>query len=143
MTLHLIKLCVGVGTLPELAAWQARRLQDARRVQEKPELFHVTRNTPRRGAEIIQGGSLYWVIKGLIVARQRLLEFRRVDKDGVPHCALVLDAELVAVEPRVRRPFQGWRYLPDQDAPPDMSRGTDDADLPSALRRELISLGLL
>jgi len=143
MTLNLIKLCVGPDTLPDLAAWQARRLAQRHHAGEKRELFHITRNTPRRAKEMIPGGSLYWVIRGLIVARQQLIELRRVDKDGVPHCALVLDEELVAVEPRAHRPFQGWRYLSDQDAPKDMIGSTDNSDLPLELRRELTSLGLI
>ncbi len=143
MPLHLIKLCVGVGTLSELAAWQAQRLEDKRRARQTPELIHITRNMPKRHDEILPDGSLYWVIKGWIMARQRLLAIRRIEKDGVPHCALVYDADLVTVEPRARRPFQGWRYLAEKDAPPDIGRWSDGGDLSEDLRRELVSLGLL
>ncbi len=143
MTLHLIKLCVGIETLSELAAWQSRRLKEKKRDGEAQELIHITRHAPRRAAEILDGGSLYWVIKGWVSARQRLLAFRPVMKDGIAHCALVYDKELVAVEPRAHRAFQGWRYLDPKDAPPDMAIWTKGADLPDALRRELISLGLL
>lgn len=143
MPQHLIKLCVGPGTLSELAAWQAHRLEEKRRAGEVPELSHVTRHMPKRGSEIIPGGSLYWVIKGWILARQALLDLRRVEKHGVPHCALIFDPSLVMVEPRPRRPFQGWRYLSDTDAPPDMGLWTHDADGSLSLQRELVSLGLL
>lgn len=143
MTLHLIKLCVGIETLSELAAWQSRRLKEKKRDGEAQDLIHITRHAPRRASEILDGGSLYWVIKGWVSARQRLLEFRPVMKNGITHCALVYDKELVAVEPRAHRAFQGWRYLDPKDAPPDMAIWTKGADLPDALRRELISLGLL
>jgi hypothetical protein len=134
MTLHLIKLCVGVTTLSDLAALQAGRL---------PELYHVTRQTPKRAAELIPGGSLYWVMTGRIVARQRLLELRPVERDGVPYCALVYDPVLVTVEPRPRRPFQGWRYLTEEDAPPDIGVWTHESDKSLSLRNELVSFGLL
>jgi hypothetical protein len=143
MTLHLIKLCVGIETLSDLAAWQSRRLKDKKRDGKPQELIHVTRHAPRRAAEILDGGSLYWVIKGWVSARQNLLDIRPVMKNGIAHCALVYDKELVAVEPRAHRAFQGWRYLDPKDAPPDMAIWTKGADLPDALRRELISLGLL
>ncbi len=143
MTLHLIKLCVGIDTLSELAEWQAQRLKEKKRNRQKPELIHITRQTPKRAAEILDGGSLYWVIKGWISARQRLLEFRPLIRDGVPHCGFVYDPELVAVQPRPRRAFQGWRYFEPEDAPPDIAQWHDGTELPEELRRELASLGLL
>jgi hypothetical protein len=143
MPLHLIKLCVGVDSLSDLAAWQAQRLDEQRRAQQTPELIHLTRHMPKRSEAILSGGSLYWVVKGWITARQRVLALRRTEKNGVPHCALVFDADLVAVKPRARRPFQGWRYLPEGDAPPDIGRRSADGDLSEELRRELVSLGLL
>jgi hypothetical protein len=143
MALHLIKLFVGIDTVPELAAWQAQCLADRRQADERPELLHVTRSMPKRRDEIIPGGSLYWVMKGWIVARQRLLDLRRVDKGDAAHCALVFDQELVTVEPHARRPFQGWRYLEEKDAPRDRGKWTHDADIPLDLRRDLAALGLL
>jgi hypothetical protein len=143
MTVHLIKLCVGVGALSELAAWQAQRLEALRSDRQRPELVHITRHMPRRAREVLDGGSLYWVIGGWIAARQKLLELRPVVKDGKPHCGLVYAPELIAVEPRPRRPFQGWRYFDPKDAPPDLAKGTEGEGMPEELRRELISLGLL
>ena len=137
MTVHLIKLCVGAGSLTDLADWQARRLADGQ------ELMHVTRQTPKRGPELVPGGSLYWVINGWISVRQRLLELRPVEKDGVPHCALVLAVDLITVQPRPRRPFQGWRYLEAKDAPPDMGQWSATSDESLSLRDELIAHGLL
>jgi hypothetical protein len=143
MPLHIIKLCVGCDSLAELADWQKARLKEKRTKGQKPELVHVTRMTPKRGDEVLDGGSLYWVIKGQIAARQTLLGLRAVKKNGVPHCGLVYDKELVPVVARPRRPFQGWRYLEAKDAPPDLARTKGAADLPEALQRELAALGLL
>jgi hypothetical protein len=143
MTLHLIKLCVGAESLSDLAAWQTECLREMRRNGEKPELIHVTRHAPKRAAELLDDGSLYWVIKGWIAVRQKLRDIRPVLKDGVTHSGLVLHKDMVAVEQRQCRAFQGWRYLEAKDAPPDRAKYAKDADLPDALRRELISLGLL
>lgn len=143
MPLHIIKLCVGCDSLGELAGWQKQRLKEKRAKGQKPELIHVTRMTPKRTAEILEGGSLYWVIKGQIAARQKLLDFRAVKKNGIPHCGLVYDKELVPVVARPRRAFQGWRYLEGPDAPPDLARTKGARDLPESLQRELAALGLL
>ncbi len=142
MTVHLIKLCVGIDAVSDLAAWQTQRLEALRRNGKTPELIHVTRQTPKKAREILDGGSLYWVVGGWIAARQRLVELRPVVKNGAPHCGLVLAPELIAVEPRPRRPFQGWRYFDPDDAPPDTKSGEGEG-MPDQLRRELTSLGLL
>ena len=141
--LHLIKLCVGVSSLDELADWQKRRLADKKKKGQKPELVHLTRQTPKRAAELLDGGSLYWVIKGQIAARQKLLALREVKKNGIPHCGLVYHKELVPVVARPRRAFQGWRYLEDKDAPPDLAKTKGAKGLPEKLQRELSALGLL
>lgn len=143
MPLHIIKLCVGCDSLTELANWQKQRLKEKRAKGQKPELVHVTRMTPKRTEEILDGGSLYWVIKGQIAARQKLLAFREVKKNGVPHCGLVYDKELVPVVARPRRAFQGWRYLEDKDTPPDIARTKGANGMPESLQRELAALGLL
>ncbi|MBV9548920.1 MAG: DUF1489 domain-containing protein [Alphaproteobacteria bacterium] len=141
--LHLIKLCVGCDSLSDLAAWQKQRLKEKRARGQKPELVHVTRQMPKRGEELLAGGSLYWVIKGQIAARQKLLELRPLKVKGVPHCGLVYQKDLIAVRPRPRSAFQGWRYFEPADAPPDLTVGAGDRNLPEALRRELATLGLL
>lgn len=143
MALHLIKLCVGCDSIAELADWQSLRRKQLRAKKKTPELVHITRMTPKRSAELLDGGSLYWVIKGHIAARQKLLGFREVRKNGIPHCGLVYDEELIPVSPRPRRPFQGWRYLEAADAPPDLARTRGGKDLPEHLQRELAALGLL
>jgi hypothetical protein len=144
MTLHILKLCVGAESIEDLAQWQAKRIKDQKkRKVKKPELIHVTRMMPKRKDEILGGGSLYWVIKGQIAVRQKLLEIRAVTKNGTPHCGLVYDAKLVPVQRRAHRAFQGWRYFKPEDAPPDARGGKGGAGLPEALQKELVELGLL
>lgn len=146
MSLHLIKLCVGVSSIEDLAAWQKEWLAEERARGEKRRLFHKTLQTPKRQAELLAGGSIYWIIKGLIQVRQRLLAFDEGQReDGSPCCLIVYDKTLVPVRPTPRRPFQGWRYLKADDAPPDLPAGASDGmeKLPPAMRRELAELGLL
>src|SRR5262249_34933614 len=108
-----------------------------------PELVHVTRMTPKRTEEVLDGGSLYWVIKGQIAARQKLLAIRDVKKNGVPHCGLVYHKELVPVVARPRRAFHGWRYLEAEYSPPDLAKSKGAKGLPEKLQRDLSALGLL
>jgi hypothetical protein len=145
MTLHLIKLCVGVDTISELEEWIERRLREKRRKKQPAEHIHTTRMMPTRKDELLDGGSLYWVVRGEIACRERLLDIRPfVDKEGVKRCRLVMDGKVVPVLPNPRGPFQGWRYLPAKEAPVDLSKsGNGVAQLPEKLRRELRELGLL
>jgi hypothetical protein len=145
MTLHLVKLCVGVREVDELRAWQAKRLAERRARQERPALFHITRMMPKSKGELLDGGSLYWVIRGTIRARQRLVSIESFrDKDGVARCRLGLDPKLVATRPQPRRAFQGWRYLLPKDAPRDLTSSEAAlAGMPEALKSELVALGLL
>ena len=146
MTVHVIKLCVGVATVEELALWQKQRLKDLRAAGEKPQLFHVTRMTPKRKSDILDGGSLYWVIKGVIQLRQRITGFAEAQKDdGTPCCKILLERRQHLVRPTPRRPFQGWRYLAAEDAPLDLADAGADGvtQLPAKMRRELAELGLL
>jgi hypothetical protein len=145
MTVHLIKLCVGVETVKELRDWQTERLRSLRKESKKSELRHRTLQTPRRRDELLTGGSLYWVIKGLVLVRQRVLDLvPDVKDDGIACCAIVLDPELVATRPQTRRAFQGWRYLAAGDAPPDWGRVVDGDDgIPGAMRAQLRELRLI
>jgi len=143
MTIHLVKLSVGSESFADMLDWQTQRLKIMKAQGKKPELIHITRQTPKRAEELLDGGSLYWVVKGFIVARQRLLELRPMMDGGIPHCGLVYDAALVPVQWQPRRPFQGWRYLDPKDAPPDRKTGDGNDELPEALRQELTLLGLL
>src|SRR5262249_57588825 len=114
MPLHLIKLCVGCDSIEDLAAWQAERLEARRKAGEKkPRLFHRTFQTPKRRAELLDGGSLYWVIKGLVQVRQPLLDIAEGTKDdGTPCCLLILANALLPLRPPPRPPFQASPYLP-------------------------------
>jgi len=142
VSLNLIKLCVGVDSVQELAAWQKGRLRELKKKKRPLVLMHVTRQTPKRAEELLDGGSLYWVVKGQIAVRQRLLALKPVVRQGVPCCGLVYDPELIATVRRHRDPFQGWRYLDPKDAPPD-ARDLKGLNLPEALKIELAELGLL
>ncbi len=145
MTLHLIKLCVGAESLADLREWMAERMAEARRRRAPLRRAHVTRMAPKRAADILDGGSLYWVIKGQIAARQRMLGIEPfVDADGIGRCKLWLDSAVIAVAPRPMRAFQGWRYYEAKSAPPDIDETQPGfAAMPEGLRRELAGLGLL
>lgn len=146
MTLHLIKLAVGIDSLAHLRAIQAARLAAVGR------LHHRTRNTPRRAGELLDGGSMYWVIRGVVRVRQRLIGIDSAAEPGAdgapgPACSLLLDPSFIATVPRAHRPFQGWRYLRADDAPADLPEsvaGDEEREpLPAAMVAELAKLGLL
>jgi hypothetical protein len=139
MTLHLIKLSVGTEDVESLERWQAGRLQRDGRV------WHGTRMRPKRGDELRDGGSIYWVIRGLVQCRQPLRDLEEAEDDaGRPFVRLVLEPGLVRVEPRPQRPFQGWRYLAPERAPRDLAAvGGAARDLPPDLWAELRQLGLI
>ena len=145
MSQHLIKLSVGVKDVNHLARLQERRLADAEGLGKIPELKHVTRNTPKRAVEILKGGSIYWVIKGAVRARQRIVDIdTAINYKGLPRCALIFDPELVPVRARPCRAFQGWRYLESADVPEDAIGGPDQSDdMPVEMVEELRALGLL
>jgi hypothetical protein len=145
MPLHLIKLCVGCDSVRDLQGWIKQRLKEKRRRGEKPEHIHRTRMVPKRAAELTDGGSLFWVIRGEIACRQRIRAVRPFrDKDGIGRCGLVLDPKVVLVAPRPFRAFQGWRYLAPKDAPRDLAKAAPGAAaMPEKLRRELSQLGLM
>lgn len=144
MTVHLVKLCVGADDIADLANWQAERLAEKKRLKQPQVLAHVTRMTPKRMDELLAGGSLYWVMKGVIRCRQKLIGIEPfTDGEGTGRCRLVLDNEIVPTRRQERRPFQGWRYLDPKDAPADVKKGEAEDDMPEEMRRELEELGLL
>lgn len=145
MALHLIKLCVGADSLEDLRGWVSQRSLTAMAVGLEPHSVHTTRMVPKRVDELLDGGSLYWVIKGQIQARQVLLDIDTFKgEDGITRCNLVLGPEVIETSPAPKRPFQGWRYLKPEDAPRDLGGdGIDTAELPTDLRKELAELGLL
>jgi hypothetical protein len=145
MPLHLIKLCVGCDSAAELAGWIKQRMKQKKARGEKQDHIHTTRMTPKRVEELLDGGSLYWVIKGQVLCREKLRDIEPfTDKDGIGRCRIVMAPKLILVEPRPYRAFQGWRYLADKDAPRDLDHVAPGARaMPENLRRELRELGLL
>jgi hypothetical protein len=143
--LHLVKLCVGAEGVEDLVHWQAERMREAAAAGRPVLPVHVTRMWPKREAELLAGGSLYWVFKGLVLCRQRILSLDpRQGEDGIQRCAVLLDPDAVRVRPQPRRPFQGWRYLRTEDAPPDLGpQGAAEAGLPPRLVAELADIGVL
>jgi hypothetical protein len=143
MPLHLIKLCVGVDSVQELEDWIVEKRRKTK--GNAREHIHTTRMVPKRADELLDGGSLFWVIRGELICRQTLLDVRPfVDREGIGRCRLVLEPKVVLVEPRPYRAFQGWRYLIAKEAPRDLGRVAPGvAKLPENLRRELRELGLL
>jgi hypothetical protein len=145
MPLHLVKLCVGCDSVSDLEEWIKQKLKEKKRRGRKPEHIHTTRMVPKRAAELTAGGSLYWVIRGRVTCRERIVDIRPfTDKGGIGRCRVVLDGKIVLVEPRPRAAFQGWRYLESKDAPRDLARAAPGASrMPEMMRRELQELGLL
>ncbi|MCX8508743.1 MAG: DUF1489 domain-containing protein [Rhodobacteraceae bacterium] len=137
---NLVKLCVGADTVEDLLDWH--------RTNPSPfptgERRHTTRMWPKREAEILAGGSLYWVIKGVILCRQRILRLDEVTgTDDILRCGIILDPEVIRTMAAPRRPFQGWRYLPGEDSPRDLPQGrAADSALPEPLALALAEIGL-
>lgn len=145
MPLHLVKLSVGATSFRDLKDWIDERAKANRAKGKQVRHVHVTRMTPKRDTELLDGGSIYWVIKGEIAARQKLVAIEPFrDKDGIGRCRLVMETKLVPVSPRPMRAFQGWRYFDAKSAPPDLRGSPQDlADMPEPMRKELRELGLL
>lgn len=146
MPLHLIKLAVGCDSVKELKEWVTERMKAAKKKNLPLRHVHITRMTPKRIEELLDGGSLYWVIRGEIAAREKILAIEPFrDRDGIGRCRLVMQPKVIAVSPRPMRPFQGWRYFTEDSVPPDLTRTSADgvAAMPEPMRRELRDLGLL
>jgi hypothetical protein len=142
MALHIVKMCVGWDSVSDLEKRITERRDALRASGDTEEVTVQTRMMPTRKAEILDGGSLYWVIKSKIQARQIITDIRPfVDSSGVKRCWIVLKPELIRTSPRPRRPFQGWRYATAADVPKDLSE--DDRDMPEEMRKDLARLGLL
>lgn len=139
--INLVKLCVGADSVEDLADWQ-----DSGRGNGPDGLpRHITRMWPKRSDALLNGGSLYWVIRGVILVRQRVLRLDEVTgEDGVARCALVLDPVLHRTEAAPRRPFQGWRYLAPDDSPRDLPAGRQakDDSIPPNLLAALAEIGV-
>lgn len=139
--MHLVKLCVGAERVEDLIAWQ--KTPQAKGPDGLPR--HVTRMWPKRGEALLNGGSIFWVFKGVILARQQILRLDEVlGGDGITRCGLVLDPAVVRTTPVPKRPFQGWRYLKVEDAPADLPEGRQEEQaLPADLSRALADIGVL
>ncbi|WP_121210317.1 DUF1489 family protein [Maricaulis maris] len=143
MTIHIVKLCVGVASVEELEAHRDREMA-ARRAAGEPEVaMHVTRMFPARKDEVEAGGSLYWVMSGAIQCRSEIIALEAVTgSDGIKRCAIMMSPEIIRTAAAPRRPFQGWRYLKPEDAPRDVGGGGEGGDgLPGELRAKLLELG--
>ena len=138
MTVHLLKLSVGSESVESLEEWQEYRLAS------EGKLFHTTRMRPKRRGDVLAGGSIYWVIKGMIQCRQKITDLEEfVDAENIPRCRIILDPKLVPVRPVPRRAFQGWRYFEVDDAPPDLPKNARHKGIPPQMRHELTELGLI
>ncbi|MEY8840703.1 DUF1489 family protein [Cribrihabitans sp. XS_ASV171] len=139
--INLIKLSVGTENVDDLIAWQ--KSQQDRYADGLPR--HVTRMWPKREAEILEGGSIYWVIKGVVQCRQRILRLEEVTRaDGIRRCAIILDPEIHRTQGAVKRPFQGWRYLKPEETPADLPKGRErEEPLPAELNRALAEIGVI
>ncbi|RYH01614.1 DUF1489 family protein [Salipiger sp. IMCC34102] len=139
-TVNLVKLSVGTETVDGLLDWQTRRSKQV----SDGQYYHITRMWPKRADELLNGGSIYWVIKGVILARQRVTDLREIiGNDGIRRCGLVLDKDVVRVAATPRKAFQGWRYLAPDDAPPDVAANRQaEEPLPPALSKALADIGV-
>lgn len=144
MPLHLVKLCVGCETMDDLQASIDARIAGKKGAAARH--VHLTRMMPKQAAELLAGGSLYWVMRGDIACREKILALESfIGSDGRSRCRIVMEPTVIAVAPRPMRAFQGWRYLKAEAAPPDLSHAQAEelAAMPDEMRRELRSLGLL
>ncbi|MFM7085187.1 MAG: DUF1489 family protein [Hyphomicrobium sp.] len=146
MALHLIKLSVGSQSVADLVQWQRNNCLWSIKNTKKSYFYHTTFHEPKRIDELLEGGSLYWVIKNCILARQKIVGFDKGHKEnGTPCCLIILDQKIHLVKPVYHKSFQGWRYLKSEMAPPDLSHTGKDglSNFPENLRRALVELCLL
>ena len=145
MTVHLVKMAVGIDSLDHLAEVQKQRRAKLKAERGKAILIHKTRNTPKREAEIVKAGSIYWIVKGFIRVRQRILGFEKgISREGKPFCEIRLDPKLLRTVPLPHKPMQGWRYLEDADKPADLTgKAAEAEEMPPEMMMKLRELGLL
>ncbi len=141
MTIHLQKLSVGTESIQTLSAWQDHVVERRKAQGLSPHHIHVTRMFPKQREALLDGGSIYWVIKGSIICRNRIVDLEETTKHGKRACGIIMDPNLIPVIPVPRRAFQGWRYLQAGDEPADLTGAESGADLPAAIRAKLIELG--
>ena len=143
---NLVKIAVGVTTVEELSLRQTEFLK-RNNDQNFPYFYHSTRMMPKKHDDIISNGSLYWVIKGAICARQKVLDIVKFeDTDGKKRCKIYLAAEIVKTRPVKKRPFQGWRYLKKHITPEDLNepiKANFDSNIPIDIQKQLLEIGVL
>ena len=143
---NLVKIAVGVTSVEELSLRQAEFLK---KINDKkfPYFYHSTRMMPKKHEDIISNGSLYWVVKGVICARQKVIDIVKFeDTDGKKRCKIFLAAEIVKTKPVRKRPFQGWRYLKKHITPEDLNepiKANFDSNIPIQLQKQLLEMGVL
>lgn len=141
MTVHILKLCVGIDNIDHLIAVRRDRVQYL--ADGTACNYHITRFRPKRAREILDGGSLYWVIKGFVQIRQEIIALEKVETDTGVKCKIIMDSRLIRTQSQPRRPHQGWRYLETSDAPKDIPAGALVDNMPADLSRELREMGLI
>ena len=141
MTVHILKLCVGIESVDHLI--EVRKGREQHLPDGTPYNYHITRSRPKRAEEVLQGGSLYWVIKGFVQVRQRIIGLETVDTENGTKCKIIMDTQLVRTESQPRRPHQGWRYLEPGDTPRDILAGESQDNLPEDLSATLRKMGLI
>ena len=143
---NIVKLAVGVKSVEELALIQRRFLNQSK-TQTSKGFYHSTKLMPKKHEAIVESGSLYWVIKGVICARQKIVEIiKKEDPDGVKRCRIYLENSIIKTTPIRKRPFQGWRYLKKNRTPADIVdpvTATFDEDIPLEVQQQLLEVGLL
>jgi hypothetical protein len=140
--IHMIKLCVGVKTLEELESYRNERAHWWGANYGEEVHVHRTRMMPKQAATMEGKSSIYWVIAGQVVARQPILRLAKfTDAEGKDYCDIVMAPDMVRTVPYPKRPFQGWRYLRPEDAPPDLGANENAESL--ALAADLAKLGLI
>ena len=141
--LHIIKLCVGAQNVTELYNWQKNRIIFVKKFED-PVTFIVTRMRPKKEKELLNGGSIYWVFKGLILARQKIIGFdNMIGTDNILRCKIILNSQIILTDSQQKRPFQGWRYFKQEEIPNDRELYSEDkVELPLELQKELSEIGI-
>ena len=140
---NLIKLCVGAQNVSDLYEWQKNRLINDKNLENRATFF-ITRMRPKRENDILNGGSIFWVFKGLILARQKIIGFDNfMNEDNILRCKVILDRKIILTDPYHKKPFQGWRYFSQQEAPKDREIFSNEkTQLPLKIEKELLELGI-
>ena len=141
MTVHILKLCVGIDSIDHLI--EIRKGREHLLPDGTPYNYHITRSRPKRGPEILDGGSLYWIIKGFIQVRQRIIGLDRIETETGVKCKIIMDTNIIRTESQPRRPHQGWRYLETADVPKDILLGAKGDNMPQGLSKQLRKMGLI